>query len=59
MTPQKHAIGGEMPGFEGMGKMRTGIMVVVIVVLALVAIGAMVKGLDSAHGGVVAAAPAR
>ena len=48
-----------MPGLEGMGPRGTAILVVVIVVLSLVAVGAMVKGLDSAHGGVVAAAPQR
>lgn len=40
----------EMPGFEGMGKGRTAIMIVVIVIFAVAAVGLMVKGLDSAHG---------
>ena len=57
MTEQKHAFGGEMPGLEKMSGGKTAVLVAVVVVLSLVAIGAMVKGLDSAHGGVVAAAP--
>ena len=59
MTVQKRTKSGDMPGLEGMGPRGTAILVVVIVVLSLVAVGAMVKGLDSAHGGVVAAAPQR
>jgi heme A synthase len=50
----------EMPGFEGMGKGRTAVMIVVIVVFAVAAVGLMVKGLDSAHGKVtVEPAPPR
>jgi len=49
MTAQKHAFGGEMPGLEGMGPLRTEIMTAV---LAFVAVAAMAKSIDSAHGGV-------
>lgn len=59
MPDHKHAFGGHMQELEGMGPVRTGIMIVVIAILAIVAVGAMVKGMDSAHGGVVAAAPQR
>ena len=59
MTEPKHAFGGKMPGMEGMGPARTGIMIVVIAILAIVAVGAMVKGMDSAHGGVVVETPQR
>lgn len=52
MTAHKHAFGGQMPGLEGMGPLRTGIMVVVIAMIAFVAIAAMLNGVDSARGGV-------
>ena len=38
-----------------MGRARTILLVIVVTALAVVAIGAMVKAMDSAHGGVVEA----